>query len=234
MTLPKWEPYAKYESERAKDQEILRQKEEKAKLDLALYADAIDGLANGGIFYSRTLHPTGLLPFMGTNVLMTRKDVQKDLSVKGKIPDLYRQELSKEGKDILQTCPKQLELSIYREVTEEMELIPDRDYSVLWEFVHRLEDYANNGFQEGEDGEKFAFLVSSHRKEFKEFFGELSVANYMGYSDQEYFEIPYFHLEDLIPIKEKIAGLELSCYKACDILREEDISLEEVQDWNFF
>ena len=230
LKLPKWEPYSKYESERKKDGEEFMKRERIAKRNLSLYLDALDGLKNHGVFYSRTLHSNGKLPFMKGEIQITDKQVFTRETQNG---FLYGQNLTEEAMKVLRDFPNLLEVSIYREIYMETDEFSGKfPYQNLWDFCEKMKMFQEEGYQEGEDEEKFMIRIEERDHEISSFFME-AFESYQKFSNYGYAELTERGCNMIPVFQERIAKLECMEYSKMDLLREEERNIYEMDGWDF-
>lgn len=203
LTLPKWEPYSKYQSEINEDKKEQAKRISMISRDFHFFMDAMDALAAGGTFSSRFLHPTGRLPFEGREVQIANPAV---LSKDG----LYVQTLTEEGMELLSSFPKRVEASI----TEEYDIyVPTKTIMLCDQFARRLLEFAENGFQEEEGDERFFLRVDSETEDsietFKQF-SDLFISIYPGYHCFYAEANPDGFKEKVLDMLEMIAGWKIS------------------------
>ena len=230
LKLPKWEPYSKYESERKKDKEEFKRREELAMQNLSLYLDALDGLPSGGVFYSRILHPTGILPFLGERIQMTEADVFEENTKKGRV---YRQHLTENAIRILTEMPHLLEVSIYREIYQETdEFDGTYPYQKLWDFCDRMTEFMKNRYEAEDSLEQFLLTIPKDAGEIIPFFREAFEGEWIS-NDHGYVELNERGCLMVPAFQEKIAKLECREYENMGLLREETKDFSEISDWDF-
>lgn len=230
LKLPKWEPYSKYESERKKDKEEFKRREELAMQNLSLYLDAMDGLPNEGFFTSRSLHPTGILPFLGERIQMTETDVFEQKTKNG---TLYRQKLTPRAMQVLTAHPYLLEVSIYREIYQETdEFDGTYPYQKLWDFCDRMKEFMENRYEEEDSLEPFMMTIRTDVREITSFFGE-AFEDVTLQEDRGYVELTERGCLMIDSFQERIAKKECLEYANMGLLREETKDFSEISDWDF-
>lgn len=218
ISLPEWIPYEDRTGEKTQ-----------LELDLDFYYMALDAVYGDSYsLLSSTLHPTGRLPIDISSLRelqITEKGVYEIISkeeTKGFLKECqtcyFKQQLTKEGRELLNEKPSQILLAIYLKNGKKLPGI----YRLLWKFGDLLKEYKRNGFYDDELSERNIlklpeeFLGLSVRKElfqwYKSFIKQIPGTDYVEVDSDRFDELP-----DLF---EKIAEAACIEFKQKEVLYE--------------